>query len=143
MICTRAPRQKHTNKHKRTIAENLCRNNCDNNGKLLWWTLTSIVQPKAHANQYEQVPSFSIFNQNQNHNQTSPFFTHMTNMEPNLPTTKINTKTTLKGLPTNIGTYLDPFSCDNKELKAVLTQLSNMDSNHEKYSLLIWSVPKI
>ncbi|KAK7814670.1 nac domain-containing protein 21/22 [Quercus suber] len=94
-------------------------------------------QPKAHADEYEQMPCFSIFNQNQNHNQTSSFFTHMTKMEPNPPTTKINTETTFKGLPNNIGTYLDPFSCDNKELKVVLSQLSNMDSNHEKYSLLI------
>ncbi|XP_075646866.1 NAC domain-containing protein 21/22-like [Castanea sativa] len=82
-------------------------------------------RPQTHADEYEQVPCFSIFNQNQ----TSPFFTHMTNMEPNLPTTKFNTETTFKGIPNNIGTCLDPFPCDAKVLKAVLSQLSNMDSN--------------
>uniref|UniRef100_A0A2N9HI59 NAC domain-containing protein n=1 Tax=Fagus sylvatica TaxID=28930 RepID=A0A2N9HI59_FAGSY len=54
-------------------------------------------------------------------------FTHMTNMEPNL-LTKI-TATTFKGIPNNIGTCLDPSSCDKTVLKAVLSQLSNMDSN--------------
>ncbi|GMY33393.1 nac domain-containing protein 21/22 [Fagus crenata] len=81
-------------------------------------------QPQTHVDEYEQVPCFSIFNQNQTNNQN---FTHMTNMEPNL-LTKI-TATTFKGIPNNIGTCLDPSSCDKTVLKAVLSHLSNMDSN--------------
>jgi hypothetical protein len=78
-------------------------------------------QTQTHADESQQVPCFSIFNQNQNQNQnqTDPIFTHIsTTMEP----------TTFKGLP-NMGSCLDPFSCDKKVLKAVLSQLSNMDSN--------------
>lgn len=67
----------------------------------------------------QQVPCFSIFNQN-------PIFPHITassmHMEPN--------DVTYKGIP-NMGTCLvdDQYSCDKKVLKAVLSQLSSMDSN--------------
>lgn len=83
----------------------------------------SFDQTQALVDEYQQVPCFSIFNQNQ----TNPIFTHITDMEPNMPTS--STATTFKGIPNNIGACLDPFSCDKKVLKAVLNQLSKMDSN--------------
>jgi len=76
---------------------------------------------QSHVDESQQVPCFSIFNQNQISN---PIYTHMLSssfMEPNVTATN-----TFKGLP---NMALDPFSCDKKVLKAVLNQLSSMDSN--------------
>ncbi|MED6119384.1 hypothetical protein PIB30_011449 [Stylosanthes scabra] len=88
---------------------------------------------------YEQVPCFSIFS---HHSQTSPIFNHI--MEPKLfPTNNINnnnnnatlygggggTTTTTTATTPNLGSCLDPFSCDRKVLKAVLSQLTNMERN--------------
>lgn len=114
----------------REVAANPSMGNCydDTGSSTLPALMDSYInfdRPQTHADEYEQVPCFSIFDQNQ----TSPFFTHMTNMEPNVPTTKIYTETTFKGIPNNIGTCLDPFPSDAKVLKAVLSQLSNIDSN--------------
>lgn len=69
---------------------------------------------------YQQVPCFSIFNQNQ----ANQNFTHITNIEPNVPT---KSETTSKGI-SSFGTCFDPLSCEKKVLKAVLNRLSNTDS---------------
>lgn len=81
-------------------------------------------QAQFHTDEYEQVPCFSIFSQNQ----MNPFFNHTTtNMEPKLPTLNNNNNptTTFGGAPYS----LDPLSCDRKVLKAVLSQLSKMERN--------------
>ncbi|KAL1349777.1 hypothetical protein HN51_026264 [Arachis hypogaea] len=87
-------------------------------------------QTHLHADEYEQVPCFSIFS----HAQTSPIFNHI--MEPKLfPTNNNNNNNaTLYGgggttTTPNLGSCLDPFSCDRKVLKAVLSQLTNMERN--------------
>lgn len=86
----------------------------------------SFDQAQFHADEYEQVPCFSIFSQNQ----TNPIFN---NMEPKLPpynNNNNNNANTFGGAP-NLGNYsLDPLSCDRKVLKAVLTQLSKMERNN-------------
>ncbi|KAK9275686.1 hypothetical protein L1049_022953 [Liquidambar formosana] len=78
--------------------------------------------------EYEQVPCFSIFSQL---NQTDPISlsNNVTHMEPNIPT-KMNTPTFGGGLPQDLSTCnLNPFSCDQKVLKAVLNHLTNMESS--------------
>ena len=84
----------------------------------------SFEQAQTHADEYEQVPCFSIFSQSQ----TSPIFDHTTTMEPKLPPNNINATIYGGGTP-NLGTCLDPFSCDRKVLTAVLTQLTKMERN--------------
>ncbi|KAL6283272.1 hypothetical protein ACE6H2_014201 [Prunus campanulata] len=84
------------------------------------------LQPQPH-HEYEQVPCFSIFSQSQ----TSPIFSHIditgAHLEPNMPTKNNNNNPdTFGGLP-NATTFLDPFSCDKKVLKAVLSQLTKME----------------
>ncbi|KAJ1430711.1 NAC domain [Sesbania bispinosa] len=81
----------------------------------------SFDQAQVHADEFEQVPCFSIFSQNQN----NPIFNHITNMEPKLPA---NNATLYGGAP-NLGYSLDPLSCDKKVLKAVLSQLTKMERN--------------
>ncbi|TKY49342.1 NAC domain-containing protein 21/22 [Spatholobus suberectus] len=87
----------------------------------------SFDQTQTHANEFEQVPCFSIFSQNQ----TNPNFNHMITMEPKLPA---NHATTYGGAP-NLGYYLDPLSCDRKVLKAVLSQITKMERNPLNQSL--------
>ncbi|WVZ00949.1 hypothetical protein V8G54_027018 [Vigna mungo] len=78
----------------------------------------SFDQTQAHADEFEQVPCFSIFSQNQ----ANPIFNHMTTMEPKLPAAAYG------GAP-NLGYCLDPLSCDRKVLKAVLSQITKMERN--------------
>ncbi|XP_020223961.1 NAC domain-containing protein 21/22 [Cajanus cajan] len=88
------------------------------------------TQTQTHADEFEQVPCFSIFSQN---HQTSPIFNHMaTTMEPKLPAA--NHVSAYGGAP-NLGYCLDPFSCDRKVLKAVLSQITKMDRNPLNQSL--------
>ncbi|KAI4333358.1 hypothetical protein L6164_018183 [Bauhinia variegata] len=92
----------------------------------------SFDQAQTHLfDDFEQVPCFSIFSQNQ----TNPIFNHMnsTLVEPNLLAK--NNATTYGGTP-DLGSCLDPFSCDRKVLKAVLSQLTKLESNpHNPISL--------
>lgn len=75
-------------------------------------------QTHPNLDEHEQVPCFSIFSQNQ----INPIFPHITQMEQD-----ISTKSTSSfGLMT---APLDPFSCDNKVIKAVLDHLTRMESN--------------
>lgn len=90
--------------------------------------------------EYEQVPCFSIFSQNQ----TSPIFstTDITgaHLEPNLPTKDNNNNPpTFGGLP-NMTSFPDPFSCDKKVLKAVLSHLNKMEET-SSYPTLQGSSP--
>nr|AGS08766.1 NAC domain protein [Malus hupehensis] len=77
---------------------------------------------------YEQVPCFSMFSQNQ----TNPIFTHVDiiSSQPSIPTKHNNNTntTTFGGLP-NVTNFLDPFSCDKKVLKAVLSHLTKMEKS--------------
>jgi len=84
----------------------------------------SFDQTQAHADEFEQVPCFSIFSQNQ----ANPIFNQMTAMEPKLPATAYG------GAP-NLGYCLDPLSCDRKVLKAVLSQITKMERNPLNQSL--------
>ncbi|XP_040989265.1 NAC domain-containing protein 21/22 [Juglans microcarpa x Juglans regia] len=79
-----------------------------------------ITFDQTHTDGYQQVPCFSIFNQNE----ANQNFTHINNIEPNVPT---KSEITSKGI-SNFGTCFDPLSCDKKVLKAFLSRLSNMDS---------------
>lgn len=82
----------------------------------------SFDQAQFHTDEYEQVPCFSMFSQNQ----TNPIYNHITtNMEPKLPLANNNNASTFGGAPYS----LDPLSCDRKVLKAVLSQLSKMERN--------------
>ncbi|KAM1484094.1 hypothetical protein FF1_035856 [Malus domestica] len=87
----------------------------------------SQTQTQTQPQEYEQVPCFSMFSQNQ----TNPFFTHtdITSSQPNIPTkhSNNNNTTTLGGLP-NMTNFLDPFSCDKIVLKTVLSHLTKMES---------------
>ncbi|OIV92491.1 hypothetical protein TanjilG_02254 [Lupinus angustifolius] len=88
--------------------------------------------PQNHALEYEQVPCFSIFSQNQ----TNPLnFNHhnITTMDSKLVVNN-NIATTYVGT-TNLGSYLDPFSCDKQVLTAVLNQLTKMERNSTNQSL--------
>jgi len=88
----------------------------------------SFDQTQTHADEFEQVPCFSIFSQNQ----TSPIFNHMATMEPKLPA---NHATNAYGGAPNLGYCLDPLSCDRKMLKAVLNQITKMERNPLNQSL--------
>ncbi|CAL5341504.1 unnamed protein product [Camellia sinensis] len=72
---------------------------------------------------YEQVPCFSIFTPNQ----TTPTFSHLTHMDPNMSTK--STPPTFGATMPDLGTCLSPFSCDKKVIKVVLDQLTKMDPN--------------
>ncbi|KAL2331127.1 hypothetical protein Fmac_018708 [Flemingia macrophylla] len=94
------------------------------------------TQTQTHADEFEQVPCFSIFSHN---NQTNPIFNHMAttnNMEPNkLPSAANHAISAYGGAP-NLGNYcLDPVSCDRKVLKAVLTHITKMERNPLNHSL--------
>ncbi|CAL0310236.1 unnamed protein product [Lupinus luteus] len=85
-----------------------------------------------HAHEYEQVPCFSIFSQNQ----TNPLsFNHhnITTLDSKFVANN-NNATTYVGT-TNLGSYLDPFSCDKQVLTAVLNQLTKMERNPTNLSL--------
>jgi len=86
----------------------------------------SFDQTQGHADEFEQVPCFSILSQNQ---QQNPIFNHMTSMDPKLPATS-----GYGGAP-NLGYCLDPLSCDRKVLKAVLSQITKMERNPLNQSL--------
>ncbi|BBH01537.1 NAC domain containing protein 1 [Prunus dulcis] len=83
-------------------------------------------QPQPH-HEYEQVPCFSIFSQSQ----TSPIFSHIditgAHLEPNMPTKNNNNNPATFGALPNVTSFLDPFSCDKKVLKAVLSHLTKME----------------
>lgn len=100
------------------------------------------AQTTTHLDEYEQVPCFSFFSQNQ----TNPNFNHTSStptiMEPNLllPAKNNDVTTTYEGgTPYNLGSScLDPsFSYDRKVLKAVLNQITKMESDqHNAISTL-------
>ncbi|KAF8408760.1 hypothetical protein HHK36_004828 [Tetracentron sinense] len=75
-------------------------------------------QTPTNLEEFEQVPCFS----NYPPNQTNPTFSHITQMEPNIPT--------LEGIP-DMANYLNPFHCDKKIIKEVLNHFSKMESNLE------------
>ena len=100
----------------------------------------SFDQTQAHSqippdHDYEQVPCFSIFSDHQN--QTNPIFNHITTMEPNLLSANknLNAATYNGGVTPNLGSCLDPFSCDRKVLEAVLSQLTRTERNPHNPSL--------
>ncbi|KAK2381847.1 NAC domain containing protein [Trifolium repens] len=97
----------------------------------------SFDQAQFHTDEFEQVPCFSIFTQNQ----TNPIFNNITtnNMEPKLPSPNNNNATTFRGAPYS----LDPLSCDRKVLKVVLSQLSKMERNHLNNQILKGSSPSL
>ncbi|XWS10730.1 hypothetical protein CRYUN_Cryun38cG0023000 [Craigia yunnanensis] len=71
----------------------------------------------------EQVPCFSSLSQNQTN---YPIFTDITHMEPNIPT---KTQITVGQIPMNNAVCLDSFPCDKKVIKAVLNQLTGLDTH--------------
>ncbi|CAK9157789.1 unnamed protein product [Ilex paraguariensis] len=75
-------------------------------------------QTQTNVTQYEQVPCFSIFTPN-------PTFSQIINIDPNV-CTKITP--ILEGMP-DLGTYLDPSSCDNKVIKSLWNHFTKLDSN--------------
>ncbi|KAK7272680.1 hypothetical protein RJT34_29430 [Clitoria ternatea] len=93
----------------------------------------SFDQAQNHVDEYEQVPCFSIFSQNQ----TTPIFNHMTTLEPKLlpANNNNNNNATTYGGVSNLGYCFDPLSCDRKVLKAVLSQLTKMERNPLNQSL--------
>jgi hypothetical protein len=97
----------------------------------------SFDQAQFHTDEFEQVPCFSIFTQNQ----TNPIFNNITtnNMEPKLPSPNNNNATTFGGAPYS----LDPLSCDRNVLKVVLSQLSKMERNPLNNQILKGSSPSL
>ncbi|GLU17671.1 hypothetical protein SLE2022_340280 [Rubroshorea leprosula] len=82
------------------------------------------TEPPKFFDENEQVSCFSIFNSDQPNN--SPF-SHITHMEdPLMPT---ENPSLLGQLPMT-SACVDPFPCDNKVIKAVLSQLTRIDDNN-------------
>lgn len=81
----------------------------------------SFDQTQTHTDEFEQVPCFSIFSQNQ----TNPIFNHMATMDQ----PKLQPTNHAYGGAPNLGYCLDPLSCDRKVLKAVLSQITKMEKN--------------
>ncbi|OIW11632.1 hypothetical protein TanjilG_24838 [Lupinus angustifolius] len=81
-------------------------------------------QAQTHAYEYEQVPCFSIFSQNQ----TNPinFNHHITTMDSKV---YAHNNAPTYGGASNLGSCLDTFSCDKQVLTAVLSQLTKMERN--------------
>ncbi|XP_057461337.1 NAC domain-containing protein 21/22-like [Actinidia eriantha] len=73
---------------------------------------------------YEQVPCFSIFTPNQ----ITPTSSHVTHMNPTNMSTKLTTPTIFGGIKPDLGSCLNPFSCDKKVLKAALNHLTEKGS---------------
>lgn len=77
------------------------------------------TQPNLISN-IEQVPCFSIF---------SPSQANPIHVEPSMPTKNILTASAFGAMPDfSSCTNLEPYTCDRKVLKAVLNQLTKMDS---------------
>ncbi|XP_038898421.1 NAC domain-containing protein 21/22-like [Benincasa hispida] len=89
--------------------------------------------PSSHLNEYEQVPCFSIFSQNQ----TIPSLTNLIQMEPNTANNIKNFGSMFGGMPNpNSGTFssnVDPFACDSKVLKVVLNNITKMETNGNSF----------
>ncbi|XWS10296.1 hypothetical protein CRYUN_Cryun39dG0063700 [Craigia yunnanensis] len=80
-------------------------------------------QPNLDEYDDEQVPCFSILSQNQTN---YPIFTDITHMEPNIPT---KTQTAVgQILMNNAAACLDSFRYDQKVIKAVLNNLTKLDT---------------
>nr|DAD43576.1 TPA_asm: hypothetical protein HUJ06_001806 [Nelumbo nucifera] len=79
-------------------------------------------QTPANLEEFEQVPCFSNFSQVL---MTNPTLSQLAQIEPNIPTKALNN---LGNIP-DMGTGLNPFSCDKKVIKAVLSHLNKLESN--------------
>lgn len=102
--------------------------------------ITFDCPPPHHTHQHEQVPCFSnnIFQTNPTNNNITTF-NPISTMDQPLSAPKNNTihdattaTTTYHLASSNSYSHslaLDPFSCDRKVLKAVLTQLKHMETN--------------
>lgn len=92
-------------------------------------TQTSTQQDDNNNNtQYEQVPCFSMFSQNQTNINNNPSFMSSHNMmEPNL------IPTTFEGISSPgdlVGPYLNPpYGCDKDVLKLVLNHLTKIETS--------------
>ncbi|KAG6775579.1 hypothetical protein NC652_013512 [Populus alba x Populus x berolinensis] len=81
-------------------------------------------QTQPNLDEHEQVPCFSIFSQNQtSQNLLAPFTTQM-----EAPNTPAKCTSSFGKVPMDITTPLEPFSCDTLVLKAVLNNLTKMES---------------
>ncbi|KAJ6996885.1 hypothetical protein NC653_013467 [Populus alba x Populus x berolinensis] len=81
-------------------------------------------QTQPNLDEHEQVPCFSIFSQNQtSQNLLAPFTTQM-----EAPNTPAKCTSSFGKVPMDITTPLDSFSCDTLVLKAVLNNLTKMES---------------
>lgn len=90
---------------------------------------SSYINFDHHFNQYEQVPCFSIFPQNETNFQSSK--QNMTDqlMDSNIPNKSINIATMPSVLGGGIPNVESNFPSDNEMLKAVLNQLTIMERN--------------
>ncbi|KAG6608005.1 NAC domain-containing protein 21/22, partial [Cucurbita argyrosperma subsp. sororia] len=87
--------------------------------------------PSSHLNEYEQVPCFSIFSQNQ----TTPPLSNLIQMEPNPAKNIKNFATVFGGMPNSstCSSNIDPFGCDSKVLKVVLNNITKMETNGNSF----------
>lgn len=86
--------------------------------------------PNFQDNYNELVSCFSILSSSQQDQiiTNNPIFTHFNHSEPNNSISTKNSTTFGKNIP--VGTdCLDPVACDKKVIKAVLNQLTKIESN--------------